>query len=88
VELVIIDHARLRMAERGASEDDVRHAIETGRAEPQRAGRWAKEAVFPYNADWQGRRYEQKKVRAVYVEEGARVVVVTVYVYYGRWEDR
>jgi hypothetical protein len=30
VELVIIDHARLRMAERGASEDEVRHVAETG----------------------------------------------------------
>lgn len=45
------------------------------------------ERVFPYNGSWQGRRYPQKKVRAVYVKEDDRAVVITVFVYYGSWGD-
>ena len=46
-------------------------------------GRKSREKVFEYNGEWLGRRYAQKKVKVVYVEEEGQVVVVTVKVYYG-----
>ncbi len=87
MEIVIIDHARQRMLERGASEDEVHDTMLSGTAASAKAGRQAKERVFPYNSDWQGRRHPQKKVRVIYVQEAERLVVITVYAYYGRWED-
>jgi len=87
MQVLFIDHARQRMVERGASEADVQRVLETGQAEEERAARWAKEAVLPYNAEWQGKTYDQKKVRVIYLEEGDQLVVITVYVYYGRWEQ-
>ena len=54
---------------------------------PAKANRQAREHVFAYNGTWQGQRYPQKKIRAVCVEEDDRLVVITVYVYYGVWES-
>jgi len=85
--ITIIDHARERMLERGASEDEVRIALEEGIPVDAKGGRKAKEKIFAYDGFWQGQRYPQKKVRVIYVEEGDEFVVLTVYVYYGQWED-
>jgi len=85
--ITIIDHARERMVERGASEDEVRIALEEGTLGEVKIGRKAKEKIFAYDGFWQGQRYPQKKVRVIYVEEGDELVVLTVYVYYGQWED-
>jgi len=67
MEITLIDHARERLLERGAEE--VRQTVRSGTPAPARAGRQAKERVFPYNATWQGRHYAQKMVRAIYVED-------------------
>jgi hypothetical protein len=85
VGVVIIDHARRRMPERGVSEDEVREVLARGQPAEARGGRQALELVFPYNTYWQGRFHEQKRVRVIYAEEGPDQVVITVYAYYGRW---
>lgn len=85
--ITIIDHARERMLERGASDDEVRMTLEEGTPSEAKSGRKAKEKIFAYDGFWQGRRYPQKKVQVIYVEEGEELVVLTVYVYYGQWED-
>jgi len=84
--VIIIDHARRRMPERGVSDGEVREVLARGRPAEARGGRQALELVFAYNNYWQGRFYEQKKVRIIYVEEGADQVVITIYAYYGRWD--
>ena len=75
--VIIIDHARRRMPERGVSEDDIKKVLARGRPTEARGGRQALELVISYNSYWQGRFYEQKKVKIVYVEEGADRVVIT-----------
>jgi hypothetical protein len=37
---------------------------------------------FPFGRKWNGRVYQTKRVRPVFVEEPAEIVVVTVYTYY------
>ena len=74
--------------ERGASEEEVRRTVLSGETSVAKPGRQAKERVFTYNSEWQGQPHAQKKVRVIYVQEAARLVVITVYAYYGRWEDR
>jgi len=52
---------------------------------PAKEGRKAKEFVFDFNRNWRRRYYHQKKVRVIYVEEYSEEVVLTVYVYFGKW---
>ena len=85
MKVVIIDHARDRMRERGASEDEVIAVLNQGEVLKSVSGRKVKEMAFPFNAQWQGRSYEQKKVRVVYTEERDDLIVITVYTYFGKW---
>ncbi len=85
--VTIIDHARDRMRERGVSEDEVTATLERGQPGQAAVGRNARELVFPFNSQWQGKLYQQKKVRVVYIEEDDILIVITVYAYFGRWEE-
>jgi hypothetical protein len=86
VGLVFLDHAQLKMAERGTSEAEVIETLERGQQEPAREGRLSKAWVFEYDAEWNGKHYRQKRVEAIYKLEGEDTVVLTVYTFYGQWE--
>lgn len=75
-------HAREKMLDRGASEEEVRAAIHMGNPEPARKGRVLFRKNFSFNAQWRGRHYMVKQVAPVVAEEADRLVVVTVFVYY------
>ena len=85
--IIIIEHARRRMARRGASEEEIKEVIEKGQEVEARGGRKAKEKVFPFNKSWRGSLYPEKKLRVIFVEEEKGIVVITVYVYYGKWAE-
>ena len=70
------------MADRGASEAEVRVAIREGRSEPGRMGRRVYCQVFAFEQEWAGRRYQEREIRAVVAEEREALVAVTVYVFY------
>ncbi len=75
-------HARDRAEQRGATEEDVVAAVSEGQWGPADRGRLEAEKAFPYDAEWNGKRYKIKRVRPIFVEEDETIVVVTVYVYY------
>jgi hypothetical protein len=75
-------HAREQCAERGASETEVREAIERGVPEPAKLGRFLSRLNFQYGAKWQGRFYSTKQVAPVAIEEENEIVVITVYTFY------
>ena len=75
-------HAKIKMADRGASEDEVIKAIKEGSSEPSRKGRLLFRKNFPFNSMWRGKHYPIKQVAPVVADENDRMVVVTVYVYY------
>jgi hypothetical protein len=81
----LIEHAKERASERGATEDEIHRVLSTGNEVQVRRGRKGKEMVFEYGREWLGKRYPQKKVRAIYVEEDDEIVVITVKVFYGEW---
>jgi len=83
--MIIIDHALKRAIERGASEEEIKQVLLNGTTVPIQEGRKAKEMVFDFNRNWQGKYYLQKKVKVVYIEENDEIVAITVYVYYGKW---
>jgi len=81
----LVEHAKDRANERGASEDEVSVVLLRGQEVKVKKGRKGKELVFDYNGEWLGKHYLQKKVRVIYVEESDAIVVITVKVYYGVW---
>ena len=81
----LIEHARERANERGATEDEIGMVLSAERETQLKKGRKSKEMVFDYNRDWLGKHYPQKKVHVVYAEEDDETIVITVKVYYGRW---
>lgn len=50
-------HARDRMEERGATEQEVIETVQTGEPLPTRLGRIAFRRNFPYNAEWRDQVY-------------------------------
>jgi len=75
-------HAREKMLDRGASEDEVKLAIRSGGGEPARKGRTLFRKNFAFNGCWRGRTYAVKQVAPVVVEQDDRIVVVTVFAFY------
>ena len=75
-------HALEQLAERGATDDEVKEAIEKGVREPAKHGRLMYRLNFQYDSEWQGRFYAIKQVAPVVVEAQNEVVVVTVYTFY------
>ncbi len=75
-------HAKEQCLERGASEAEVREAIERGIAEPARRGRVMYRLNLPYGANWQGEMYAIKQVAPVAIETENEIIVVTVYTFY------
>jgi len=75
-------HALSQLTRRGVSEDEVTEAIHTSSWETAERGRLECHKDFYYGREWNGKFYETKRVRPVFVEEATEIVVVTVYSYY------
>ncbi len=79
-------HTRGQMDERGATEDEVRQVLLHGEQAEARAPRLGRRMVFTDGYVWKEQLYPHKLVRVIYAEEPDKLAIVTVYVYYGRWE--
>ena len=77
----ITKHAKEQCLERGATEIEVRHAIEYGSREPAKHGRELCRYNFPFDQTWQGTYYRIKQVAPVIKEEADEVVVITIHVF-------
>lgn len=75
-------HARGRLASRGVTEAEVGQAIRSGSWHAAAGGRWQASVQFPCQVTWNGTWYATKKVRPVFVELPAEIVVVTVYAFF------
>jgi len=75
-------HARSNLAFRGTTGEEIAEAIRTIPWEPAELGRLECRKDFAYGREWNGKFYETKQVRPIFVEEADEIVVVTVYVYY------
>lgn len=87
MEIQIDAHTLERAIERGATESEIRDTITTGFHIPAKHGRLARAKVYDFNDRWGSKHYKQKRVEVIYVLEGLRAVTVTVYVFYGKWDD-
>jgi len=80
--VVVSGHASQQMRFPGTSEAEVAEAIRTAPWQPAENDRIECRKDFIFGALWNGRHYETKQVRPIFVEEPDEIVVVTVYVYY------
>ena len=87
MQIRIDPHTLERAQERGATAQEIEDVIRNGHDVPAKYGRKAREIVFSYQAERQGRHYQHKKIQVVFVQDDAVVTTVTVYVFYGYWED-
>ena len=82
--IVITDHARVRMKERGALEENVLAAVRFGEREPARDGRILCRLTLEFNQEWDGKYYGAQQVAPIVVEDEDEIVVVTVLTFYIR----
>ncbi|MCD6118188.1 DUF4258 domain-containing protein [bacterium] len=75
-------HAKEQMLERGASEEEVKIAVQKGEKQEAKKGRIIYKKNFQFNNHWRGREYKIKQVSPVVAIEGDDIIVITVYVFY------
>ena len=76
-------HALERLAERGATQEEVRVTIEQGEKFPAKFGRLGFRRNFPFDSAWRGRSFSTKQVEVFAVEESSQdwlvITVITRY---------
>lgn len=75
-------HAKGYLSRRGFTIDEVEKAIRDSPWQRAELGRLECKIEFAFGGEWNGRYYERKTIRPIFVEEANEIVVVTVYVFY------
>lgn len=66
---------------------EIEDTLRTGFSFSAKYGRLGRAKVYKFGEMWLGKHYEQKRVQVIYTVEDDTIVTVTVYVFYGSWED-
>jgi Domain of unknown function (DUF4258) len=80
-------HTLLRAKERGTDEKEIEDVLMNGKEGLAKGQRRMKFKTFLFNSSRGGKHYDQKRVEVYYIEEGDKIITVTVYVFYGKWEE-
>jgi hypothetical protein len=86
MEILIDLHTLERSEERGTNEDEIKDVITTGFSIPAKYGRIGKAKIYEFKQTRLNKYYEQKRVEVFYTINKNKIVTVTVYVFYGKWE--
>lgn len=87
MEIQIDSHTLEKAEERGTSEKEIKEVIETGNTVNAKYDRLGKSLVYNFKQKRIGKYYEQKKVEVFYIIEENKIITVTLYVFYGKWEN-
>jgi hypothetical protein len=87
MEIQIDPHTLERAGERGTNEEEIKDVIQIGFSIPAKYGKLGKAKVYEFKKNRLNRYFEQKRVEVFYTIEGDRIVTITVYVFYGKWEE-
>jgi hypothetical protein len=82
MDVSIHPHARIRLAERGATEAEVVETVQTGEQSPAKFGRTCFRRNFSFNCEWRGRQFATKQVEAYAVAENGWLVITVIVRYY------
>jgi hypothetical protein len=75
-------HAQARLIERGATEAEVRQAVEGGERFAAKLGRTGFRRNFAFGGLWRARAYATKQIEVYAVEEDGGWLVITIVVKY------
>ena len=81
-------HTLERAEERGASEEEIRDTLETSFPVQAKRERLGRAKIYPFNRVRHGTWYTHKQVEVIYTIKEDQVITVTVYVFYGTWEEQ
>jgi hypothetical protein len=87
MKIQIDSHTLERAEERGTNEEEIKDVIETGFTITGKYGRAGKAKIYEFGQNRHGKYYEQKRVEVIYLIEDNTIITVTVYVFYGKWEE-
>jgi len=82
VKICFHPHAMERMLERGATEDEVRSAIEGGERFVAKYGRLGFRRNYPFDAEWRSKRYANKQLEVYAIEKKDWLVITVIVKYY------
>lgn len=78
-------HIRARMLQRGISVIEIEETLNRGwNAGDVVEGTAGKVAVFTYNAEWEGKFFEEKEVTVYYKYKGEKFILLTAKARYGK----
>lgn len=78
VDFIYTKHARERMAERGANDNEVETTVLTGQEVPAKDGKQKFEKTYATSCVYNGKKYGNKKVEVVTAKDEEDWVIVTV----------
>ena len=71
-------HAKDRLRERGATEEEIIATIEHGERFAAKHGRTGFRSNFPFDGDWNNRRYSTKQVEVYAVEDDGWLAITAI----------
>jgi hypothetical protein len=81
----IHNHLKIRMLQRGITFEEIKRTINDGwNAKEVRIGTQGKTLVFPYHAEWEGKRYKEKEVTVYYKIKDGKIILLTAVARYGK----
>ncbi len=87
MQIQIDPHTLRRAEERGTNEQEIRQVINTGFPIPGKYGRIGRGRIYDFKQERNGKYYAHKRVEVFYIVEEGVIITVTVYVFYGKWEE-
>jgi hypothetical protein len=75
-------HAKVRLIERGATEQEIVETVEKGEAFPAKFGRQGFRRNFPYKGLWRDKYYTTKQIEVYAVKEDGDWLVITAITRY------
>ena len=86
MEIQIDQHTLERAKERGTSKNEIIDVIDTGFSISAKYGRIGRAKIYNFKQRRNRKYYEKRRVEVFYIIEKDKIVTVTVYVFYGKWE--
>jgi len=86
MEIRIDQHTLERAEERGTNENEIIDVINTGFSISSKYGRIGRAKIYNFKQRRNRKYYEQRRVEVFYIIEKDKIVTVTAYVFYGKWE--
>jgi hypothetical protein len=86
MEIQIDRHTLERAIERGTNEAEIIDTIRNGFDIPVKNSRLGKAKVYEFNNNRNNKYYEHKRIEIIFVVESSKIITITVYVFYGKWE--